>query len=331
MSTPPDITFVFCVESGPLELNAIRLVESLRRWGGRFRNARVIGVTPRIGPRPTPATLERFEELEVTYRYAPIAKKHGWFKFLNKPLALVEAETIATTDLIAWLDSDLLFLKEPDELILSPVEDFAACASEKEMGTTGPGDPFESLWQAHCAALGLDIESLPWITTESEKLRIRAYWNGGLFVYRRSKAFAARYLATCMKLMDARFVGRHPDYSIGINEMSAIGLAVHQGQLAWRALPLSHNHFAGTAYWADDAEDVMRDVRILHYHDSMWPWGWDDFLARLGRTHPEVTEWLSGLGPLRNPASVRSRLISRVLRETRSAQEAAYIASCTPV
>ena len=331
MSTPPDITFVFCVESGPLELNATRLVESLRRWGGRFKDCPVIGVTPRIGPRPTPDTLRRFEELGVTYRYAPIAKKHGWFKFLNKPLALVEAETMASTELVGWLDSDLLVLNAPDELDLEPGMDFAACASEKEMGTTGPGDPFESLWQALCAALGIDIDSLPWITTESEKLRIRAYWNGGVFVYRRDKAFAARYLATCIKLMDARFIGRHPDYGIGINEMSAIGLAVHQGQLAWRALPLSHNHFAGTARWADQSEEAMRDVRILHYHDSMWPWGWEDLLQRLGRTHSEVTAWLSELGPLRNPATVRSRLISRVLRETRNAQEAAYIASCTPV
>ena len=32
----PDVTFVCCVEAGPLEAMTVRMIESLRRWGGTF-------------------------------------------------------------------------------------------------------------------------------------------------------------------------------------------------------------------------------------------------------------------------------------------------------
>lgn len=47
MSHP--ITFVCCVESGLLENQTVRMIESLRRWGGRLRESPIFAVTPRIG------------------------------------------------------------------------------------------------------------------------------------------------------------------------------------------------------------------------------------------------------------------------------------------
>ena len=38
------VGFVCCVESGKLEQEAVRLVESLRRWGGRLSTAPVVAV-----------------------------------------------------------------------------------------------------------------------------------------------------------------------------------------------------------------------------------------------------------------------------------------------
>lgn len=331
MTTAPSVTFVCCVESGGLELQTIRFAESLRRWGGSFKDARMIAVTPRVGPLPARATLARFGQLGVDYHYKPLAaKRYAWFKFGNKPLALTIAEELATTDTICWADSDLLILDQPDGLLLKD-EDFVACCSDKEMGSSGPGDTFEPLWQANCAALGIDIDALPWLTTEVDHHRVRFYWNGGLFAYRRSTGFARRFLDTCQRLMDARNTSRHPHYTVGINEMSAIGFSVVQGGLRWRGLPLSHNFFAGTRKWADDRADVLSQVKILHHHDSMWPHGFERFVDRLAPVHPEVAAWLRSEGPLYNPASPVARVVSRGLREAYTLAEKAYRARCTPV
>jgi hypothetical protein len=57
--------FLFCVEHGRLESEAIMLVESLRTWGGSCAQAPVYAFAPRPGFQPEPATLERLEALDV--------------------------------------------------------------------------------------------------------------------------------------------------------------------------------------------------------------------------------------------------------------------------
>ena len=60
-------TFVCCVESGWLETQTIRLVESLRKFGGTFSQEPVIAVTPRFGPPLSKRTHAQFRELGVTH------------------------------------------------------------------------------------------------------------------------------------------------------------------------------------------------------------------------------------------------------------------------
>src|SRR5205085_1505515 len=68
MAEQPQISFICCVESGPLEDQTVRMVESLRRWGGRLAEAPVVAVTPRFGPplaRTTRRALDRLSARHV--------------------------------------------------------------------------------------------------------------------------------------------------------------------------------------------------------------------------------------------------------------------------
>ena len=56
---------------------------------------------------------------------------------MNKPRALRKVEELAQTESVAWLDSDIVFLGEPEELLLGDGEDIAACPSDKNLGTSG--------------------------------------------------------------------------------------------------------------------------------------------------------------------------------------------------
>ena len=134
-----------------------------------------------------------------------LKSRYAWFKFLNKPLALLTAEDHAQTDAVCWLDSDLLFLNSPDELRLKPGEDFVGFPVEdKEMGTTGAADdPYEAIWQEFCRLLGLDINDLPWVTTAETGQQVRFYLNGGIFAYRKSSGFARMYHDICLALLDS--------------------------------------------------------------------------------------------------------------------------------
>jgi hypothetical protein len=331
----PQITFVCCVESGALEVQTVRMAESLRRWGGKFADAPLLAVTPRFGAPLTAATEAAFDRLNVRHIRYQSQSKYIWFNFINKPSALLVAEDFSTTEAICWLDSDLLFLGEPSHLTLQPGEDFLACASDKNIGTAGVGDPFDPFWRAIGQSVGINIDDLPWVTTEQEQKQIRLYWNGGILVYRRSTGYAKDYLRMCEQMLDAHILD-HNSFAKGTgafaHEQIAVGLSMFRMGLAWRALPYSHDYIMSSRSHHELYRDEdLRSAKITHYHDSMWHWFWDEFVQCLQNTHPEVADWLAPLGSLTHPAPWHYRTLGKMLKMKRKQQEAAYIKACQVV
>jgi hypothetical protein len=330
----PDITFVCCIDSGWLEAQTLRMLESLRRWGGRFANARVIAVTPRFGCPLSKRTHRLLEKLNVEYLRFQADHPYTWLSYVNKPQALAAVEKISNSEFICWLDSDLLIVGEPEDLILEDDIDFAACATFKDIATSGPGDEFEPYWQAICQTLGIDIETLPWVLAQAEDLQIRLLWNSGMFVYRRNSNFGQHYLDICLHLLDSRLVPNTSGlFAIGMNEMIAVGLAMVKQNLPWKALSMSYNFSVNYRIkqpkWFD--VNLFSKAKIIHYHDSMLPQHWDKFLTSMQYCHPEVAEWLSQSGPMTSFAAPQWRLISKVLEGYRSQKHKLYRKSCIAV
>ena len=328
-----DITFVCCVESGSLECQTIRMVESLRRYGGKFATAPVIAVTPRFGPPLGRKTRQIFDRYEIEYlvlRSDMRNARYSWNNFMNKPHAILAVDERAQSEAIGWLDSDLLFVNEPDELNLRADESFLACTPDRIGGTTGVTDPLEPYWLSICRALNLDIESLPWVITEFEHDRIRYYFNSGMFVYRRETSFAKQYLENCTKILDAHISSKVCGFFF--TDQVALGLTAFQLGLPWRALPYSHNSTMGSSlHNTCYSEDALRKARIVHYHDSMWPAFWPVFLECLRNTHPEVEKWLASLGPMSNQAPLQWRLMGKVLKKIRSRSKNTHNRNCLSV
>jgi hypothetical protein len=329
----PQMTFVCCVESGSLEGQTVRMVTSLRKRGGQFANAPIVAVTPRFGSPLSKQTRRAFDALNVTYIRRTSKFRFSWFKFLNKPLSLVLTEESIDCEVIGFLDSDLLFVDEPERLRLSPSEDFLGFPVEcKEMATTGPGDPYEPFWEKLCRIAGIDIEDLPWVVTAQTNQRIRLYFNSGIFVYRRSSGFAKNYLDLCLRFLESGVASKAEGYGEGIKEMGALGLAVMKLGLRWNALPYSHNYvMLSKTHNSWYKEESLREAKIVHYHDSMWPPFFPTFRACLQNTHPQVAQWLASLGPMRNEAPAQWRFVNRILATLRTRQESAYRRSCSIV
>lgn len=324
----PSISFVFAVESGWLESLTNRAVESLRRWGGAFADAPVFAIVTR-GPRLSSETLDTFKRLNVTYLYQPAKSRYSWFGYYHKPLVMAAADTLAKTETIAWLDSDLLIASEPEALHLENGIDFTARPSAKEMGTCGPGDPLEPIWRANCRVLGIDIDTLPWVMSDDpQPQRIRVYWNSGVFVYRTSTAFGRRWLEASTKLMDARNYSRAKDFQLSFNEMGVLSLAMHANKMRWRELPRTHNYDINWRGLDRYREEDLRAARIIHHHDLVVPKFWDKFLESVERTHSPVAKWLTTLGPVKTDASLISRIVRRAHKIYYNRAERAYIDSC---
>ena len=292
----PSMTIVLCIESGVLEKLSLRMVESLRRFGGRFANVEVVAVTPRISPPLARSTSRRMAELGIVHLQVRPKSGYAWHHYVGKVEAIAAVEARATTDEICWVDSDILFLIEPDGLELGPHADFAAAASDTGViGSHGPSDPNDPFWQRAAAEIGFKVDDLPWLTTNDGHY-IRFYWNSGLFVYHRKTGFGRVYLELFRKLLDDHVATTHSQ--VHFLDQVALGLTVLKMGLAWKALPVTLNHPVGGDLMDEFDAAKLRGVSVLHFHDAMGSKLWPLLMKTLKTSHPAAYDWLEPQGPI---------------------------------
>jgi hypothetical protein len=321
---------VTCVEAGYLESQTLRMIESLRNWGGRLGQVPLFAVTPRFGPALQKSTLQRYEQLNVTHlKIKSKSKQYAWYNFTNKPAALQAAEESLKVDQVIWLDADLLVVGEPSDVLLSDGEDFTACPTEKNVATTGPGDPYHEYWLAMCKAIGISIEDVPWVTEFRSGQRIRMYFNSGVFTYRPETGLAEAYRQATEQIMDERI--QLPRDGIFYHEQAAVGLAAVKKKLRIKILAESCNYHLGSMTLEHVVQEKFLSASVLHYHRSMQKDRWDQFLPLIQANHPKVMPWLAPKGPLNYSLPPLRRFVSKIMREYRKRKADAYKATCRTV
>lgn len=183
-NAPDEVTFVLCIENNGIRNQALLLCESIRRWTGRYRNAAIVAVSPRPGLGIGADDRRRLDRMGVSYIEAPLNRICLEYGSANRVFAAAWAEAHARSEWIVVLDSDTVFLDEPDlpedaDVAVRPVD-------TKGSATTGPGDAFEDYWRRLAALGGVALEALPLVDTTDGRHRVRASYNGGLVVVRRS-------------------------------------------------------------------------------------------------------------------------------------------------
>jgi len=319
---PVSMTIVSCIESGVLEPLTLRMVESLRRFGGRFANTDVIAVTPRLTPPLSGETRRRMSELGIRHLKLRPNNPYAWHHFTNKPEAIAAVEQEVTTEAIAWVDSDILFIREPENLDLPSGVDFLASVTDMGMvGSTGGTDPHDSFWQRSAALIERSVDELPWLMTP-EGQRIRFYWNAGLFVYRRNRGFGRAFLSDLRRFLDRRVARTH--LQVHAMDQVVLGLTVIRLGMTWRQLPESSNFPVCSFLPANYDANKVADASVLHFHDSMNPQLWNKLLQTIAPAHPRLHAWLEPQGPVVAPESRFSSVAREVLRLGRGARRRVY-------
>jgi hypothetical protein len=177
--------FVLCIENNEVRGQALLLIESLRRFGGRFAGSEVLAVAPRRGLGVDSSTRDRLDALEATYHEEPLNEICPEYASANRIYAGAWAARHCRAETLFVLDSDTLVLGEPEplgsewDLAMRPV-DLKGSTSE------GEGDPFEPYWASICDLAGIPVESLPFVETVLDRRRVRASYNAGYALVRRS-------------------------------------------------------------------------------------------------------------------------------------------------
>ena len=328
-----DVEFVLIAEAGILEAQALLLCESIRCFAGSYSRSRITAVSPRSSRRPSPSTIDRFGQLGVDYLPIEVDSCCPQYGTSYRIHSLAHAERRSGPPVIIQLDSDAIFIAEPD-FSLGTCSAAARPVDSKGMCTTGPGDPFDAYWRQLCALAGVDYEHLPIVRTSVDGLAVRASYNGGLIAAKRTSGLFQRTEDIFRKLVAANmkpWAGAEPTYSTGTGilqggatafwgtSQAAFSLAATAGNHSVRLLPATHN-FPLHNFNPATAPDPARLVHI-HYHGL--------FNEESAAANPlldgtlalpaGIAEWLEARLPLRQQPPQAAPMPDRPRRSRRKA------------
>jgi hypothetical protein len=184
-----EVAFLICVEANRLEPQARLLCESIRTFGGRYREAPILAVSPRPHLALGSEARAHLAKLGVTYAVEPLNDTGNPYGTINRIVAGAWAETLSPRPYLVLLDTDTVFVGEPSfaraDVGVRPVD-------VKGSASSGAGDPQDAYWARMCGFAGIDLSRLPMISTTIDNVPIRASYNGGFTVVRRDLGLLQR-------------------------------------------------------------------------------------------------------------------------------------------
>ena len=223
------VEFCLLVEAGRLERQAVTLVNSMRRFSGRYSASDVTVVSPRPGRRPAAETIRALERLNVNYLELKLQSPVPDYGPSFRVLALAEVARRAGPPILVQLDSDTLFCAEP-QLAMGSGCAAARPVDVKGMCSEGPDDPLESVWKHLERVSGVPLADLPTVETTVSKLRVRASYNAGLFVVKRDSELYQLTAELFLKILNADV---RPYRGTGMKVSSGAGIVNENGSEFW--------------------------------------------------------------------------------------------------
>jgi len=256
------VTFVICTENGILESRSLVLCSSLRKFGGRFKDAPVLSYSPRVGKRPHLQTLKALEKLNVTPILKNLNKKYLEYPVANKILAAADAEANVKSDFLVFLDSDMVMVNEPTELLMKCGNQVALVpAWDKCASSTGPDDPNDAYWMELYSFLNVKEEIFINPSVHAPR-PIRAYWNSGMISARCESGVFTKWLENFEKCWARKLF---PRLAYHMDEATLAGTLLSQFPRQIQELPRSYN-FPMCQYRNKSGLRSMNEAVLLHYY-----------------------------------------------------------------
>ncbi|MBU0936933.1 MAG: DJ-1/PfpI family protein [Spirochaetes bacterium] len=165
------------------------LVESLRAMGGRLKDAPVYCLVP-AGAEPAAlpeAAAQSLAKAGCSLYQFVTDPETATLPFAAKARAAAEAEILAAADgadLLVWLDSDTVFLREPTEFFLPPNALLAARPVHHTLIASAWQDAPNAYWQTVLGLCAVPPSAVFPVQTVMDRNVIRPYFNVGQLVVR---------------------------------------------------------------------------------------------------------------------------------------------------
>jgi hypothetical protein len=297
-----ELTFVLVAEAGDLERKAALLVDSIRTFAGPLRDCPVWVVQPRPGKGLSQEVLDRFARHDVVFVSANLNRTWRDYGLANKvhAAAFVESLVAGKTGALALVDSDMLFLRPPEQLLLDGPEAVAARPVDGVGVGLPSGKPVDDYWRLHFDTCGVDESRLWDLETTVDRHPVRAYFNSGLVSVRPSRGVFQRWRDNLERLAQDERVGRIPPDSPGSFFLEQASLAAtvlanvpcaEVKLLDWRYNYPLRRH---ASLPRETRASFLDELVAVHYHKWFYNLAWTKVIP----VREPVRSWLMGRLPL---------------------------------
>ncbi|MEQ6120043.1 hypothetical protein [Reichenbachiella sp. MALMAid0571] len=266
------------------------LISSIRQFGGAVKDCPIYSFQPRKSKKVSKETLLFFEKHHVDFIDIELNKNYGFYPLANKPLICAWAEQNIDTEILTFLDSDVVLFNQPDELFnLSEYDVRLRPVDIKGSGSDGNTDVNSAYWNRLYKCLG--VSSRNYITTTVDSQHILAYWNAGHIVSKRSTHLYSQWKQNFEMLMSEKLIPKS-----GLFFMDQISLAATTSALNLNVSEFGNNynypiHLHHKLVQTSHSAAKIEDVISIHYHDLFSESHIPDHIEKYLKTN-EKGKWL---------------------------------------
>jgi hypothetical protein len=293
---------VFCVEPGYLAAQATLLANSFRTWAGEYRDAQMFAVQPRVSGAIPQATLDALQAIGVTFIAQDLNRDFIDSPPSNKVFASELIERTADTDFILFTDTDCIFLNPPSAALLPDGVNLAVQPVVKKFHATSHRfDRYAGLWRRMYKSAG--VTPPDFVRTTVNRVRIRAYYNAGIAVFRRSAGICHVWVEM-MRAINTLVEGRTR------NHLDQFALTLAAAKIGGvKLLPETHNYSIGrrAEYAPPHNAMPLSSLTHVHYHRKFFEPGFLEKLEPAFDRDEVRYKWLSERLPLAGDYSLPRR------------------------
>ncbi|MBO3699052.1 hypothetical protein [Roseivirga sp. E12] len=262
------IAIIICTEPGSLEGMSQLLVKSIRKFGGKLKDAPIYSIQPRNPELLSSKTITVFEECNVQHEYILLNEKYSDYGFANKVMACDYYARHLSEDFLLFLDSDQIVLNDLDDLSNESQMDVCMrVVNLKGIGTDG-NDQNASYWRALYELL--EVKKRTYTTTGIGRQRIFSYFNAGLIFARRTSELFQQWKTNFEQLMASDL---RPKEGLFFVEQSALSATISSMELIVNELPITYNYSPQTHFHLakSNTQLALDQIHTFHYHRLFKP------------------------------------------------------------
>jgi len=186
------ITFVeFKEELHPLKV----MIESLRTFGGKYKDATVWIYTTDELMTSESETLAKFTSLNVEFRTGQAPQDATWFFLARKVFAAAQAESdaVGKASILVRLDTDTIIIQEPSEYILPRGVSLGYRPVFHRNINPLYNEPLDVYWTRAYQIMGIQESTVFPMATPADGDTIRPYFQAGCIVVRPDRSILRKW------------------------------------------------------------------------------------------------------------------------------------------